>query len=259
VTSCRVVIADDEPLARERLRTMLASHDGYNLVGEAGDGAAAVDLILRLRPNLVFLDIRMPEFDGFEVIEAVEANASGFAPEIVFVTAHAEYAVKAFEVRALDYLLKPFDRRRFDRALASAATRRARRSETGNAGLDSGLRDLLATVRSAGSYPPRFLIKGPRRIYFVRASDIDWVDAAGNYVRLHAGGKIHMIRQPLGEFQEKVNPAMFVRIHRSAIVNIDRVEQFERHLHGEYVVTMRDGARLVSSRAHGARLRALLR
>jgi two-component system, LytTR family, response regulator len=252
VTS-RVLVADDEPLARERIRGMLARLPAYAIVAECGDGASTVEAILRERPDILLLDIRMPELDGFEVLAALEGMDA--APAVVFTTAHSEYAVRAFEVRAADYLLKPFDRARFERALVSAAERRARAP----AQVDEDLRAILGSLRARERYPPRFLVRSSGEMYFVRAADIDWVDAQGNYVRLHAAGRTHLVRDTMKEFAAKLDPALFVRIHRSAIVNIDRVARLEPYGHGEYVITLRDGTRLTSSRAHSASLHALLR
>jgi len=256
----RIVITDDEPLARQRIRSLLEDRRDVTIVGEARDGAEAVDVILRERPDVVFLDVKMPELDGFEVIAALEemshadaeAAASSVSPAIIFVTAFGEFAVKAFEVRALDYLLKPFDRARLDRALESAAARRATPAAS------PALRELLGMLRSEERREQRFLIRSGHRMYFVLASDIDWADAAGNYVRLHAQGRAHLHRDTMKALETRLDPQRFVRIHRSAIVNIDRIAQIEPYVHGEYVVTMRDGTRLTSSRAHSAGLRALL-
>jgi two-component system LytT family response regulator len=254
----RVVIADDEPLARERVRSMLAGRPEYAIVGEAADGAEAVELIVHEHPDVVFLDIKMPELDGFEVVEALDAGADHASPAIVFVTAFGEYAVKAFEVRALDYLLKPFDRARFDRALESAAARSGRPPADDSGRVDPALREILQQLRPERRYPARFLVRSANRMYFVRVEDVDWMDAAGNYVRLHSGGRAHLVRDTMKAIEARLDPERFVRIHRSAIVNIERVTQIEPYLHGEYVLTLRDGTKLTSSRAHSAALRALL-
>ena len=254
----RIVIADDEPLARERVRSMLASRLDCTIVGEAGDGAQAVELILREHPDVVFLDVKMPELDGFEVVEALDGASGHAPPAIVFVTAFGEYAVKAFEVRALDYLLKPFDRDRFDRALDNATSRRLRSSGDEATRLDTGVREILEQLSARRRYPARFLVRSAQRMYFVRTEDVDWVDAAGNYVRLHAAGRAHLVRATMKALETRLDPERFVRIHRSAIVNIECVTQIEPYVHGEYVVTLRDGTKLTSSRAHSAHLRALL-
>lgn len=261
----RIVVADDEPLARQRIRSLLDARKDITIVGEARDGAEAVDMIIRQRPDVVFLDVKMPELDGFEVIAALEQmnvdeSDTVPLPAIIFVTAFGEFAVKAFEVRALDYLLKPFDRGRLDRALENASGRRAARSTTDPQSLmlDPRLRELLGMLRVRERRDERFLIKSGHRMYFVLAGDVDWADAAGNYVRLHANGRAHLYRETMKALESRLDARRFVRIHRSAIVNIDRVAQIEPHVHGEYIVTMRDGTRLTSSRAHSAGLRALL-
>lgn len=253
----RIVIADDEPIARERVRSMLTGRPEYEIVGEAGDGARAVELILGTQPDVVFLDVKMPELDGFEVLEALEVDGAA-APAIIFVTAFGEYAVKAFEVRALDYLLKPFDRARFDRALESAAARREARPAAPAATIDPGLRGFLESLRGERHYPTRFVVRNGHRVHFVKANDIDWADAAGNYVRLHVGGRAHLVRGTMKSFASRLDPDHFVRIHRSAIVNLDSVAQVEPYVHGEYIVTLRDGTKLTSSHAHSTRLRELL-
>jgi two-component system, LytTR family, response regulator len=253
----RIVIADDEPIARDRVRSMLTGRPEYEIVGEAGDGAQAVELILGTQPDVVFLDVKMPELDGFEVLEALEADGAG-APAIIFVTAFGEYAVKAFEVRALDYLLKPFDRARFDRALEGAAARREVRAADPSAPIDPGLKGFLESLRGERRYPMRFVVRNAHRVHFVKANEIDWVDAAGNYVRLHVSGRAHLVRDTMKSFASRLDPDHFVRVHRSAIVNLDSVAQVEPYVHGEYIITLRDGTRLTSSRAHSARLRELL-
>jgi two-component system LytT family response regulator len=259
----RILIADDEPLARQRIRSMLDDRDDVVIVGEARDGAEAVDMILRDAPDIVFLDVKMPELDGFEVITALEERrrsspTDAVLPAIIFVTAFGEFAVKAFEVRAIDYLLKPFDRARLDLALESAWARRAAAAERGSWTLDPSLRELLSMLRVGERRDERFLIHVGHRMYFISAGDVEWADAAGNYVRLHAKGRTHLFRDTMKALEQRLDPTRFVRIHRSAIVNIDCIVEVEPYVHGEYVVKMRDGTRLTSSRAHSAGLRALL-
>ena len=258
--SPRVVIADDEPLARERIASLLAGRAGYDVVAECEDGAQAVDAILARRPDLVFLDIKMPALDGLEVVEALGGALGDAPPEVVFVTAFDEFALRAFEVSAADYLLKPVDRERLDRALARVEARlTARRQGGAPAPLDPALRDFLQRLRDERAYPARFLVRASHGLYFVRAAEVEWVDAAGNYVRLHARGKAHLVRDTMRAFEAKLDPTTFVRVHRSAIVNLDHVQRLEPHAHGEYVITLRDGTRLTSSKAHGTRLHALVR
>jgi two-component system LytT family response regulator len=254
------VVADDEPLARERLRMLLERRPEYEIVAECEDGAQTVEAIVAARPDVVFLDIRMPELSGIEVAETLAARAgSGAAPpDVVFVTAYDAYALRAFEVSAVDYLLKPVDRERLDRALARVASRRAARP-AGAAGVDPEMRAFLEALRSERAYPARFLVRDAKGLYFVRADEVEWVDAQANYVGLHARGRVHLVRDTMRAFEAKLDPSRFVRVHRSAIVNLDHVRRLEPHAHGEYVITLADGTRLTSSRAHGARLHALLR
>jgi two-component system LytT family response regulator len=260
--SRRVILADDEPLARERLRMLLAAHPAYEVVAECEDGAQAASAIVEQRPDLVFLDIRMPELSGIEVADALrEAGIdSGHQPAVVFVTAYSEYALQAFDVHALDYLLKPVDRERLARALDHVEARLGAPSAPTDETLDAPLRAFLETLRAERAHPARFLVRDARGgLYFVRADEIDWVDAQGNYVRLHAGGRAHLVRDTMKAFEAKLDPATFVRVHRSAIVNLDRVQRLEPYAHGEYVITLRDGTRLRTSRAHSGRLQELLR
>ena len=267
--SYRVLIADDEPLARERLRMLLAEHPDYAVIGEAEDGAAAVRAIVEARPDVVFLDIRMPELSGLEVVDALaagDADRHGEAPPaIVFVTAYDEYAVRAFEQHALDYLLKPVDAARMARTLARVEQRvAAPRSDTGAVSgaseLDAAVRECLATLRTASVWPRRFVVRDAKGgLYFVRAADVEWVEAQENYVALHAGGRVHLVRDTMKRFAEKLDPQLFVRVHRSAIVNLDQVTRLEPYAHGEWSILMRDGTRLRTSKSHGANLQALLR
>jgi two-component system LytT family response regulator len=251
----RVVIADDEPLARERIRTMLEGRPEYTIVAEASDGVGTVEAIVEHRPDIVFLDIKMPGLDGFEVIATLED--SQVLPAVIFVTAFDSYALQAFEVSAVDYLLKPFDASRFDQALERATARAGQPSGTGS-GIDLALRNFLETLRIERSYPERFLVRGPTHLYFVRTPDVEWVDAQGNYVRLHVGGRAHFVRDTMKAFAEKLHPDRFIRVHRSIIVNVDHIQRLEPHGHGEYVITLRDGIRVTSSRAHSEPLHALL-
>jgi DNA-binding LytR/AlgR family response regulator len=250
----RVLIADDEPLARERVRMMLARQAGYEIVAECRDGPDTVEAIVRCAPDIVFLDIKMPGLDGFDVLAALEENR--LPPAIVFVTAFNAFATQAFDVSAVDYLLKPFDAERFQQALTRAEARLA--NAPASSGLDPSLRAFLEALRAAHAYPDRFLVRAAKHLYFVRAADIEWVDAAGNYVRLHAGGRPHFVRDTMKDFAEKLHPDRFVRVHRSIIVNIDHIQRLEPCGHGEYVITLRNGARVTSSRAYSERLHALL-
>ncbi|MEP6493487.1 MAG: LytTR family DNA-binding domain-containing protein [bacterium] len=259
----RVLIADDEPPARARVRAMLSAHEHCEVSGEAADGAEAADMILRDCPDLVFLDIKMPELDGFEVLDALRIG-EGPTPAIVFVTAFDQFALKAFEVGALDYLLKPFDQSRFDRAFRAAsdkiAVRRLRMTEGAAAeGVDAELETFLQSTGPRREFPSRFLVRRGRQMQFIRAETIDWLDAQANYVQLHIGGRTHLLRDTMTAMETKLDPSVFVRVHRSVIVNIDRVATIEPHVHGEFEITMRDGSRMTTSAAHSAKLRGMLR
>jgi two-component system, LytTR family, response regulator len=258
----RVLVVDDEELARERMRQLLARHEGYAIVAECADGDGALDAVERERPDLVFLDISMPGRSGVEVAQELVERAD--APAVVFVTAHDEFALQAFEVSALDYLVKPVDRERFDQMLARVE-RRLPSATTGGlaapASRDAAdeLRALVEELRAGAGAPRRFVVRSPRGHYFVRAEDVESATAEGNYVALRAGERVHLVRETMRSFEAKVDPARFVRIHRSTIVAIDRIARIEPLGHGEYRVTMQSGARFESSRAYSGRFHALLR
>jgi two-component system LytT family response regulator len=252
IARIRTLIADDEPLARERLRALLARHGDIDIIGECSNGADAIQSITDLRPDLVLLDVEMPRVDGFGVLEALDADS---LPAVVFVSAHDQYAVRAFEAHALDYILKPFDEARVDRAL-----RRVRGQLTRSPGaraVDPGLVSLLEELRGRRR-SDRLVVKTGGRVVFLRTEDIDWVEASGNYVRLHVGGEAHLLRESMKNMERRLDPATFVRIHRSAIVNVDRIRELEPWFHGEYIVILRDGTRLTSSRVFSDRLNALI-
>jgi two-component system LytT family response regulator len=249
----RALIVDDEALAREKLRTLLAREPDVEIVGECRDGAEAVAAIPRQAPDLVFLDVQMPEVDGFAVLEALDPAQ---VPALVFVTAYDKYALRAFEVHALDYLLKPFDRARFQKTLARARAELARAS---GAALGPRLEALLAGLRATRPYAERLVVREGGRVFFLRVAELDWIESAGNYARLHAGGDEHLIRETMKALEARLDPDRFVRIHRTAIVNLDRIATLKPGFHGEYVVALRGGRELTSSRGYGERLHQLLR
>jgi two-component system LytT family response regulator len=244
----RVLVADDEPLARERLRTLLAREEWVDLIAECPNGTAAIHAIGRLQPDIVFLDIQMPGASGFEVIEAVGPERM---PLVVFVTAFDQYALRAFDVHALDYLLKPFDRQRFHEALLRARQQLERRP---NGDLERRLLELVQDLRPASQRLERFVIKSGGRVFFVRADEIDWIEAAGNYVKLHVGSEGHLFRETMNALESRLDPDTFFRIHRSHIVNIERVKELQPWFNGEYVVFLRDGTRLTLSRGYREKL-----
>ena len=244
----RVLIADDEPLARERLRTLLGSEDWLEVIAECKNGTDAADSISRLQPDLVFLDVQMPGATGFEVIEAV---GPARMPLVVFVTAFDRYALRAFDVHALDYLLKPFDRERFEQTLARARQQLDRRS---SGDLERRLLELVQDLKGPSHRLERFVIKAGGRVFFVRADEIDWIEAAGNYVKLHVGTDAHLFRETMNAIEAQLDPDVFFRIHRSHIVNIERVKELQPWFNGEYVVFLRNGTRLTLSRGYREKL-----
>jgi two-component system LytT family response regulator len=247
----RTLIVDDEPLARERMRSLLAAEPDIAIVGECRDGREAVEAIRRDSPDLVFLDVQIPELDGFQVLEAIGADR---APAIIFVTAYDQYALQAFEVHAVDYLLKPFDEERFRRALA-----RARQAWAGEKGeLSEKLLSLLHELKAPQGYLERLVVKSAGRLFFLRTDEIEWVESAGNYVCLHVRGESHLLRETMAGLESRLDPARFVRIHRTAIVNIDQVKELRPLFHGEYLVLLRDGTELTLSRGYRDRLQEVI-
>lgn len=224
----RVVIAEDEELARERVRDLVLDHPRLELVGEACDGRAAVELVQAQQPDLLLLDIQMPELDGFQVLDAITGDSM---PAVIFITAYDEYAIRAFAVRALDYLLKPIVAERFHAAIERVGAP-------------------LAT---------RFVALRNGRHYFVPVSEVHWIEADGNYVRICTSDASHLVRDTMKSVEARLDASRFVRVHRSAIVAVDRVQSIEAREQGEYELTMARGEKLISSRSYSARVRALLR
>ena len=248
----RTLVVDDEPLARERLTALLAAEADIEVVGQCRDGEEAVTAIVDHTPDLVFLDVQMPALNGFEVIEAVGSEKM---PLIIFVTAYDQHALKAFQVRALDYLLKPFDRERFQDALQRARTQ-IQREETGDIG-----RRLLALVKDLRRDQPktdRLVVKSGGRLFFLRTDEVDWIEASGNYVRLHVGPVSHLLRETMNAIEGRLDGEKFFRIHRSRIVNMERIQEMQPWLNGEYAVVLRDGTRLTLSRGYREKLQERL-
>lgn len=251
------LIVDDEPLGRDLVRHMLAPHPDFRVVGECTDGEKALAAIRRLAPQLVLLDIKMPRLDGMSLLQRLEAGAR---PLIVFLTAHDTYAIQAFEAHAFDYLLKPFDQDRFDQMIARI---RRRLRELEEVRLGQNVRHLLAGAPPAAAAKPpaleRIVVRESGRVYFVNVSDIEWLEASGNYVALHvAGGRSHLVHETLAALEAKLDPARFVRIHRSTMVRIDRIKELLPHFNGEYVVLLHDQTRLKLSRSFLESARPLL-
>lgn len=233
----RVVIVDDEPLARESIRLLLEEDPDVLVVGEC-IGIDAPELIARTKPDLLFLDVQMPEVDGFDVLDALEPPE---IPATIFVTAYDEYALRAFEVHAIDYLLKPFDDARFHKALAHAKQRIRSSAPTDAA---DQILALLGDRARARKYVERFLVRTRGRVIVVRAKDVDWIESADYYASLHAGGRSHLVRQTMDDLESSLDPRKFVRVHRKAIVNIDRVREVHPLFRGDCELLLEDGTRV---------------
>jgi two-component system LytT family response regulator len=245
----RALVVDDEAPARRRIRRLLLAEPEVAVAGECGDGDTALAMIARERPDLVFLDVQMPERDGFGVVKAIPPAGM---PAILFVTGHDRYALRAFEVHAVDYLLKPFTGERFRTALARARERIARRVP------DAALGRLAAELRNPPGYLSRLAVRTGGRTVVVALAGVDWMEAADNYVRLHAGTREYLVRETLASLEAQIDPARFARIHRSVVVQIDRVAEVRPATHGDAEVTLRDGTRLAASRTWRERLQRAL-
>lgn len=238
----RALIVDDEPLARRGVARCLKNHDDVEVIGECGDGECAVSIILRDKPDLVFLDVEMPEMDAFEVVRQVGAER---LPVVIFVTAYDRYALRAFETNAIDYLLKPIAQVRFDKALARAKGRIAEASKEVPV---ERILAALARLNPQTEYLERLPVLENGRIAFVRASEIDWIQASRNCARLHVGADTHHIRETLSALEHKLDPRDFLRIHRSAIVNIKKIKEIQPWFHGYHLVVLQNGQQLRMSR-----------
>jgi len=248
----RTVIIDDEELGRERLRALLAKEPEVELIGEAADGRSGVLLLEKLKPELAFLDVQMPELDGFEVLQAIDEAAR---PSVVFVTAHDKFALKAFDVHAVDYLLKPFDRERFRTALQRAVVKVRARSGGDS---DPALKAVLEEAKPSAKPLERLVVKTDGRVLLIKVDELDWVEAADNYVNLHIGKDAHLMRETMSSLESRLPPAKFMRISRSTIVNLERVQELQPMFHGEYVVVLKTGAKLTLSRTYRDKLDQLV-
>jgi two-component system LytT family response regulator len=245
------LIVDDEPLAREGLRMWLAADPDVSSIQEAKDGREAIAVIHRARPDLVFLDVQMPEMDGFSVVHEIGANRM---PAVVFVTAHDQHAIQAFEINAIDYLLKPITEERFAQALTRAKTRLESRPSVDT---NRQIIGLLETIVSPRRHMKRLAVRAAGKTVFVDVDEIDWIEAAENYVQLHCGKTVHLLHVPMNTLEKSLDPETFLRIHRSTIVNAGRIKDLQPGVHGDYVLTLRSGVRLQSGRTYQEKLRAL--
>jgi two-component system, LytTR family, response regulator len=248
----RAMIVDDEPLARRRIRSLLVEAEDVEVIAECTNGRDAIRALEESPPDLLFLDIQMPELDGFDVLQAIGV---GHVPVVIFVTAYDQFALRAFESHALDYLLKPFDDERFEAAL-QRARERIRQQQRGE--LDRRLEAMLEEVRRDRGYMQRLVVPRGHRSAFIRTEEIDWIEAERNYIRLHVGGRAHLLRQNRSRIESALDPAKFCRIHRSTIVNIDRIQAVESLARGEYLVVLHDGTKLTSGRSYRSNLHHLM-
>jgi two-component system, LytTR family, response regulator len=248
----RALIADDETLARKFIRQMLRDDRDFEIIGECGNGKETVAMIRKESPDVVFLDVQMPEMDGFAVLESIGIER---LPEIIFTTAYEQYAIRAFELHALDYLLKPFDQTRFKDAIKYAKERF--RSERWNDGRMQ-ISALLENIKNKPQYVERLVIKSGGRITFLRIDEINWIEADDKYVHLHTGKARPMVRQTLSAMEAQLDPAKFRRVHRSAIVNVERIAELQPLFSGEYSILLQDGTKLTLSRNYRDKLFDLL-
>ncbi len=257
----RTLIVDDEPAARRGLRLLLERDAGVEIVGEAATGAEAAELMTRVQPDLVFLDVQMPGGDGFEALAKVDP---ALVPAVVFVTAYDEHALRAFDVNAVDYLLKPYDDARFGAALQRAKDEVRRRQADS---VNTRLVQLLDYLQQGGGQKPspdepaadRILVKSSGEIFFLKVAEIDWIEAEGDYMKFHVAGRAHLMRETMARLEARLDPKRFIRIHRSTIVNIDRLRKLSPSFAGEYAVILHDGTKLKLSRGYHDRIATLLK
>ena len=247
----RVLIVDDEPLARAHLKALLHERGDMEVIGECGDGRSAIDQIRHLTPDLVLLDIQMPELDGLEVIREVGAEAM---PAVVFVTAYDEHALAAFEVHAFDYILKPVSRTRFTHAI-DRVVGLIRTDAKDQVAADRPLTALVEAMRSERSALDRIAVKADGRVIFIRVGEIDWIEADDDLVRIHAGKAVHAHRSTLTHLEERLPSSRFLRVHRSTLVNVDRIREIQPWFQGDWVLILNDGTRLHSGKSYRSKVR----
>lgn len=242
----RILIVDDEPPARKKLRSFLDKEKKVSSIIEAENGIRAVECIHEKKPDLVFLDIQMPKMTGFEVIEAIGVDKM---PVVVFVTAYDQYAIEAFEVQAVDYLLKPFDRERFGKSFERAVERIAMKKDN-----IAAIHQLLNRMREGEKYLERILVSIGQRYFFIKVAEIAYISAAEKYVNLHTETKSYLVRDTMARLEQRLDPVRFARIHRSTIVNVDFIKEMQPWAHGDYVVILKNGEKLTASRRYRERL-----
>lgn len=251
----RTLIVDDEVLARERIASLLNKEKDIDVIGECSDGEEALQKINSLKPDLVFIDIQMPMMSGVEVIK----NLDEYLPEVIFVTAYDEYAVDAFEMNALDYLLKPFDQERFIKTLARAKQRLLAKNTIEISEKLNNLIRAFSQNKPGEKYLTKFVIKSAGKISFINVDEINHIEAEGNYLTLHTNNSQNLYRDTITNIAEKLNPEIFVRIHRSYIVKIENIKEMQSHFNGEYIITLKDNTKLKSSRSYKTEVEKLLK
>jgi two-component system LytT family response regulator len=250
----RVVVVDDEPLARRGIVSRLQPYSQFQVIAECANGEDALQVIAEQKPDLIFLDVQMPEMDGFEMLEHLPVEER---PAVVFLTAFDQYALRAFQVHATDYLLKPIDDVRFNEAVERVERMlQMERDNTLSERLESLLSDLHA--RRASGNAQRFAIRNGRRIFFVTANEVEWIEAQGDYAALHVNGKTHLLREPLHILERRLDPTAFIRIHRSTIVRLDRIAEMQALANRDCLLRLKDGTPLRVSRSYSDRLQAAL-
>jgi two-component system LytT family response regulator len=248
----KTIIVDDEELARERVRGFLNRNENFIIAAECRNGKEAIEAIYKHKPDLVFLDIQMPVMDGFEVLHQIKDNL----PFIIFVTAYDEYAVKAFEVQALDYLLKPFDRKRFNLSLERAVKAISNSDEED---LNAKINSLLSYVNeSEEKYPKRFIIKQSGKISFVPVDEIDYLEATGNYIKLVTTNSSYLMRETMNNIEKKLEPQSFIRVHRSFIVKVEKIKELKPYFNGEFIIVLKNGKELKSSKTYRKTINSFL-
>lgn len=249
----RALIIDDEILAREKIRTLISKDKDFEIAGECKDAFDGLNKIKNLKPDLIFLDIQMPGMDGFEMLKSLKAKLK---PVIIFTTAYDKYALKAFDYYALDYLLKPFDKERFQKSIDKAKVHLKNNSDDDTIKVLNLLEDIKLSkgLPEGKKYLQRMIIKSSGRIFFLKTEEINWIEASGNYLRIHVKDESHLIRETMNAIEKKLNPEIFVRIHRSVIVNIDCIKEIEPWFNGECVVYLKNGVKLNSSKSYKGNL-----
>jgi two-component system LytT family response regulator len=252
IPTIRTIISDDEPLAREKLRILLASEADVRIVAECRDGRQTIDALQTYKPHLLLLDIQMPGADGFQVLSSIPADDM---PLVVFTTAYDQYAIRAFEIHAVDYLLKPFDHERLHKAIERTRTEFLK---TTDREMTQRILDLLADRRAESRVANRLVIKAAGRVVFLDLEEIDWVEAAANYVKLHVGKESYLLREAIGHISQRLDPDLFLRVHRSTIVNVRRIKELQPCNSGEYILVLKDGKELSCSRGYRTGLHQLI-